>query len=403
MGAYLSQPITEKEVFLGKARGVRYAGCSMQGWRRNMEDAHLAAVGLRRTEPGLAAFGVFDGHGGAEVARFCQRHFVKQLVGTDTFPSDLEASLIEAFHAIDDCLRDTMYHGELVGLRNGPIPSCGRKVEPIPEDKDVVSCARAAVETLWAHLKWLSRFLSRPSSWRKRVNDAKGDTKRKVNGRANGRAYAHPQPRAKKPHKVVLHTEKFSATAGACCPDCPGPVQAGCTAVVAVKRGRELIVANAGDSRGVLCRGGKAVAMSRDHKPHLSSERTRIVSAGGFVTEIGGMNRVNGNLNVSRSIGDLKFKRNKNLSRSEQIVTAEPEIRKFSLTREDKFFVLACDGIWDVLDNQQVVDYVSAGLVAGVKLEQICAKLLDVCLASDPTLTRGLGCDNMTILIVELP
>ena len=68
-------------------------------------------------------------------------------------------------------------------------------------------------------------------------------------------------------------------------------VQAGCTAVVAVKRGNELYIANAGDSRGVLCRGGKALALSEDHKPAQESERSRIIAAGGFLSEIGGVCR----------------------------------------------------------------------------------------------------------------
>lgn len=68
-------------------------------------------------------------------------------------------------------------------------------------------------------------------------------------------------------------------------------VQAGCTAVVAVKRGNELYVANAGDSRGVLCRAGKAVALSEDHKPAQETERSRIIAAGGFLSEIGGVCR----------------------------------------------------------------------------------------------------------------
>jgi protein phosphatase 1G len=63
-------------------------------------------------------------------------------------------------------------------------------------------------------------------------------------------------------------------------------LQAGCTAVVAVLKGRDLYVANAGDSRAVLCRGGAAVALSVDHKPASDGERTRITTAGGFVSEV---------------------------------------------------------------------------------------------------------------------
>ncbi len=66
----------------------------------------------------------------------------------------------------------------------------------------------------------------------------------------------------------------------------------------------------AGDSRAVLCRGATALALSEDHKPSHASERARIMAAGGFLSEIGGITRVNGNLNLSRAIGDLRYKMN---------------------------------------------------------------------------------------------
>ena len=80
----------------------------------------------------------------------------------------------------------------------------------------------------------------------------------------------------------------------------PG-VDSGCTAVVALMRGTELFVANAGDSRCVVSRGGKALDMSVDHKPEDKPEHDRIKKAGGRVTEDG---RVNGGLNLSRAIGN---------------------------------------------------------------------------------------------------
>lgn len=77
-------------------------------------------------------------------------------------------------------------------------------------------------------------------------------------------------------------------------------MDSGCTAVVALLRDRELVVANAGDSRCVLCHEGKAVDLSIDHKPEDEEEKQRIEAAGGKVT---GDGRVNGGLNLSRAIG----------------------------------------------------------------------------------------------------
>ena len=87
---------------------------------------------------------------------------------------------------------------------------------------------------------------------------------------------------------------------------------AGCTANVALIVGKTLYVANAGDSRAVLCRDGKPLDMSKDHKPDDDGEKKRIERAGGFVSD----GRVNGiiinnlgNLSLSRALGDLEYKK----------------------------------------------------------------------------------------------
>ena len=101
------------------------------------------------------------------------------------------------------------------------------------------------------------------------------------------------------------------------------PIHAGATAVVAVIIEKKLMVANAGDSRAVLCRDGAAFALSYDHKPQQEREMGRIRRAGGFVNQFG---RVNGNLNLSRSVGDLKYKQAHFLPPAEQMITAEPDV-----------------------------------------------------------------------------
>jgi hypothetical protein len=104
------------------------------------------------------------------------------------------------------------------------------------------------------------------------------------------------------------------------------PIHAGATAVVAVVIGKTIAVANAGDSRAVLCRDGNAFPLSYDHKPQQERELTRIRNAGGFVNQYG---RINGNLNLSRSIGDLKYKQVPHVLIAEQMITAEPDIIRY--------------------------------------------------------------------------
>lgn len=130
----------------------------------------------------------------------------------------------------------------------------------------------------------------------------------------------------------------------------------GCTAVVALLHGKDLYVANAGDSRCIVCRNGEAIEMSFDHKPEDAPEKERILKAGGKVTCDG---RVNGGLNLSRAIGDHAYKQNKELSAREQMITALPDVKKLTiLPKEDEFMVLACDGIWNFMSSQEVVDFV---------------------------------------------
>ncbi|KAF4996569.1 hypothetical protein FGRMN_4410 [Fusarium graminum] len=169
----------------------------------------------------------------------------------------------------------------------------------------------------------------------------------------------------------------------------------GCTACVGLIAGNKLYVANAGDSRGVLGIKGRAKPLSQDHKPQLENEKNRIVAAGGFVD----FGRVNGNLALSRAIGDFEFKKSAELSPENQIVTAYPDVEQHDLTDEDEFLVLACDGIWDCQSSQAVVEFVRRGIAAKQELEKICENMMDNCLASNSE-TGGVGCDNMTMLII---
>ncbi|XP_035436402.2 uncharacterized protein LOC118266893 isoform X3 [Spodoptera frugiperda] len=173
----------------------------------------------------------------------------------------------------------------------------------------------------------------------------------------------------------------------------------GCTAVVALLRGKELFVANAGDSRCIICREGKAIDMSIDHKPEDAPELERITKAGGKVSNDG---RINGGLNLSRAIGDHSYKQNKDLGAKEQMITALPDVKTLTIDPEkDQFMVLACDGIWNFMSSQDVCDFILPRLAEGrERLSQICEEMFDHCLAPS-TMGDGTGCDNMTAIIVR--
>ena len=128
----------------------------------------------------------------------------------------------------------------------------------------------------------------------------------------------------------------------------------GCTATVVIMSQTHYICANAGDSRTVLARSkGSEMCfpLSDDHKPDNPAEKARIQAAGGFVED----NRVNGSLNLSRSLGDFEYKNVANLPFDQQMVICDPEIRSVSRQQADEFLILACDGIWDCLTSEECV------------------------------------------------
>jgi serine/threonine protein phosphatase PrpC len=123
-------------------------------------------------------------------------------------------------------------------------------------------------------------------------------------------------------------------------------------------------------------------------------EQDRIQKAGGTVS----MRRVNGDLAVSRALGDFVYKTSSQLPAEQQQVSPEPEfvVHERSATK-DQFLVLACDGIWDVMENEQVGEYIQAKVAAGVAdMGELADMLIRECL-------RLGSRDNMSVVLVQLP
>ncbi|KAJ7981499.1 Protein phosphatase 2C family protein [Quillaja saponaria] len=121
----------------------------------------------------------------------------------------------------------------------------------------------------------------------------------------------------------------------------------GSTAVTAILiNGQKLVVANVGDSRAVICENGKARQLSVDHEP--SKEKRLIEGRGGFVSNIpGDVPRVDGQLAVARAFGDKSLKMH---------LSSEPDVTVEMIDEDTEFLILASDGIWKVLSNQEAVD-----------------------------------------------
>jgi serine/threonine protein phosphatase PrpC len=124
-----------------------------------------------------------------------------------------------------------------------------------------------------------------------------------------------------------------------------------------------------------------------DHKPNVRKEQERIKKAGGHITQVGDdVLRVESNLAMTRVLGDFSLDKN--------VVPALADIVQHQRDASTAFVVIACDGIWDVMSNEQVATFV-AHRVSNTSLENIASQLLDQCLHKEST-------DNMTVYIVKL-
>jgi len=285
----------------------------MQGWRKRMEDSHISDLSVGPSK-NTNVFGVFDGHGGKEVAQYVKKHFTEELVLNASYKKgDLKKALCENFLKMDDIMQDKNGKAEL------------KKEAKKAKDEDDILAQGGPKNNQ------MDMF--------RQMIDPKQD------------------PNA----DIAMFT--------------------GCTASVCTLQDGKLFFANAGDSRAVLCRKGVAYAMSIDHKPELETENSRIEKAGGWVSE----GRVKGNLNLSRSLGDLEYKQNKRLPPEEQMITAFPDVVVENLTDDSEFMILACDGVWDCKTNQEACDFVSERLKRNpsIRLSKIIEELLDEILATD--------------------
>mmetsp|Transcript_14604 Transcript_14604/g.22116 ORF Transcript_14604/g.22116 Transcript_14604/m.22116 type:complete len:507 (+) Transcript_14604:132-1652(+) len=485
MGTYLSTPVLDKcweeGEDLDHNTPVAWGVVDMQGWRKSMEDAHIAQTDVRppqhqargntaggaendsnNNNPEYAqVFAVFDGHGGAEVARFCQLYLIDVLTRQEEWNGSAESTeidvgkaLVNCFHSLDELLDDPRRREEINYLRtNKPNFAERRAIIDLPEESSseeenedeekkmeesnlsdtpmTVEDNNSTESTI--QVKDTDSEDSAASDEKVvgdvhevvSVDDSGGDndtedettidiagadslslfkkllTMTNKAGAPSGTMTLNlgtPVNDAEEgENKIITPTILQNGRPVCNLPD--HPIHAGCTSVCAVISGKTLTVANAGDSRVVLCRAdGVTEPMSFDHKPMHDIEMQRITDAGGFVNQFG---RVNGNLNLSRSIGDLKYKQVPNIPPCGQMITAEPDIKQIELRDDDEFIILACDGIWDCLTNEEAVKYVRDRIDRSTPTE-IGVEMLDQIVSKDPRETQGIGGDNMTIMIVDL-
>ncbi len=201
-------------------------------------------------------------------------------------------------------------------------------------------------------------------------------------------------------HENIFSSEYFASNPVAACIDgCVATdeqiltqgYQDGSCVICAMIYEDTVFAINLGDSRAMVCSAGKTITLSDDHKPNRLDELARIKAAGGFVA-VYGVPRVGGRLAISRALGDASLKAP---ARPQSWVSATPEIMTHTLSGQDEFLLLACDGVWDVMSNEQAVKIVKDALDDGKSLNKAAKILRDA--AYDK-----LSGDNITVMIVPL-
>lgn len=369
MGNYLEKPNEEKqtEVHTGKipfAREVTVVECAMQGWRKTMEDQSLLEFKLNEIEEldgKCCIFGVFDGHGGSEIAEYAKNHFTKKFIEQVTALKDAENLGGEALSS-DEKLAEKL--GE-----------CLRKAF-ISLDQDIAAHffeADGKLKPEWREPKQKDKDKEKPAP----AADAPADASE--GAATSGAAETNPAEDGEGLVISGIHSIDLCGT----------------TATVLLMTEEHYIVANAGDTRCVLATDGTVVGITVDHKPKLAREVKRIESAGGTVAN----GRVQGLLAVSRCFGDQKLKMNKDEIQN-QMVSPEPEIFIRKRKEGDEFILIACDGVFDVLSNEDACFHVRQAIERGTKgepeLKTINEGLLDECL-------RKQSRDNMSSILAVFP
>jgi serine/threonine protein phosphatase PrpC len=169
--------------------------------------------------------------------------------------------------------------------------------------------------------------------------------------------------------------------------------RAGSTSLVVIyfkyNGGNYLNVINSGDCRAIICHDNFAIPLTKDHKPFTAEERYRIEQLGGTIKWDGHDWRVQ-DLSVSRSFGDTD---------TAPYVTHRPDLFRYKLNKNDKFIVLGCDGLWDVMSNDEVVNFILINCYDKAVQKRLNTNINIAKKLAEHALKKG-STDNISIIVV---
>ena len=369
MGSFLDKPKTEKSNDSGEGNGLRYGLGAMQGWRIEMEDSHHAKIRLDR--PGFeewSFFAVFDGHAGGTVSKFSANELLESILNADPKLFDELAVLYDTINQTTTLSSPSS--SNLNNKSNSPTTNDSPSKLNNEESSNNSNTNNSNNTTTTSN--------SLSSNSNTNLNNVNSNSNN-INNNNNNKIpskYSQLEERLKK--AIIEGFLRLDDKIRKMPEFDKGEDKSGSTAVACLISPSHVYLINCGDSRSIFVSDNKVKLYTIDHKPINPIERERIQNAGGSVM----IQRVNGSLAVSRALGDYEYKQVENRGPCEQLVSPEPEI--YVCEREvdkDEFVVLACDGIWDVMSNEELKDYIHDRLKVTNDLVRISNEVLDTCLS----------------------
>lgn len=430
-----SLPNNHKTLYNDENHSIEFVNCEMKGWRDTMEDASMFKLNFLENKDWML-FGVFDGHGGNLVSNFCAKNFQEILknniikhmhklnINYKTLQDDhIQHCLIETFLKLDELLKSSKINSilqeiesEIMSNPNSniiennifdskfkliPISQFSKLKAVFDSDSSLLSSTNISsqMNKSFRSLDILQTKFPKSyscntcDSLKENLNNkneieidkectSKNNSEKNIKENSNNsnsfdncnltkvdsEYYLKNFKKSKGTISEMLKKKELVSK------------RMGTTANVIFIKDDKLYVANVGDSLAIMYKNKKSIRLNTEHKPNVKIEYDRIINSGEIVSN----NRVGGKLNMSRSIGDFIFKSNKKLKNYEQAVIAYPEVSIYDLTNEVDFIILACDGVWDCVEDQKFCQEIDRRLrQKKQELHELISDIFDLLIAKN--------------------
>ena len=419
----VNQANTEKATYDRTISTMKIGVCEMQGWRRTMEDA---AIVLPNFEKNSSLFGILDGHGGSIISEFVSVNFKNVLIHLDSNKNGYyEQALSETFLVMDEILKNKKINNFIYTTHNSKekIKDSSKSPTELKGNENIIKLRFEAgifefdlneidlsiggedtSITLYEYkysknttpknnyinnnIKIEDIFLEKGGKQYESLDTTLPSFEEFFNKRRIDINFINERNGLELIPNTSSNKLSFDNLVAS---------EMGTTANIMLIKNGVIYIANAGDSLSVMYKNKKAYNLNKEHQTIIESEKERVLKSGANIVGY----RINGMLNLTRAIGDLKFKSNYNLKRHEQSVISLPDITKIEYTEDIDFIIMGCDGVWDCVKRQLICEYIDKQIRENPDkdLSEILKIIFDKCVS--PVWGVILGTDNMSCIIIQ--